>query len=52
MKTTISLFTENTYVSGMMFVREDGLYISESHYLNSDYNDDVLSFRKFDLVEN
>jgi len=52
MNITISLFPEYTYVSGMMFVREDGLYISDSHYLNPDCNDDVLSFRKFDLVEN
>ena len=47
-----TLFPDYTYNSTVMFIREDGLYISDSHYLNPDYNDDVLSFRKFNLVEN
>jgi hypothetical protein len=46
-----TLFPDYTYNSTVMFIREDGLYISDSHYLNPDYNDDVLSFRKFNLVE-
>ena len=47
-----TLFPDYTYNSTVMFIREDGLYISDSHYLNPNYNDDLLSFRKFYLVEN
>lgn len=36
----------------MMFVREDGLYISDSHYKNPSFNEDVLSFRRFELKSN
>jgi hypothetical protein len=46
-----TLFPDYTYNSQVMFIREDGLYISESHYLNPEYSDDVLSFRRFDLVK-
>lgn len=46
-----TLFPEYTYISTLMFIREDGLYISDSHYKNPHYNEDILSFRKFDLVE-
>lgn len=42
-----TLFPDYTYNSGVMFIREDGLYISDSHYLNPEYSDDVLSFRRF-----
>lgn len=34
-----------------MLVRPEGLYISESHYLNPQFSDDILSFRRFELVE-
>lgn len=34
-----------------MFIREDGLYISDSHPRNPEYSDDILSFRRFDLIE-
>lgn len=44
-----TLFPDYTYNSTLMFVREDGLYISDSHYLNPDYSDDVLSFKCFTL---
>ena len=44
-----TLFPDYTYNSTVMFVREDGLYISDSHYLNPDYSDDVLSFKCFTL---
>lgn len=44
-----TLFPDYTYNSTLMFIREDGLYISDSHYLNPDFSDDVLSFRKFEL---
>ena len=47
-----TLFPEYTYVSGMMFVREDGLYISDSHYKNPSFNEDVLSFKRFELKSN
>jgi hypothetical protein len=46
-----TLFPDYTYNSLVMFIREDGLYISSSHYLNPEYSDDVLSFRRFDLVK-
>jgi hypothetical protein len=44
-----TLFPDYTYNSTVMFVREDGLYISDSHYLNPDYSDDQLSFKCFTL---
>lgn len=42
-----TLFPDYTYNSVQMFIREDGLYISESHYLNPGFSDDRLTFRKF-----
>jgi hypothetical protein len=47
-----TMFPDYTYNSQVMFIREDGLYISCSHFLNPEYSDDVLSFRRFDLVKN
>lgn len=44
-----TLFPDYTYNSKLMFIREDGLYISDSHCYNADYSDDVLGFRRFDL---
>lgn len=44
-----TVFPEYIYNSGLMFVRKDGLYISNSHFMNPDFNDDVLSFQRFDL---
>lgn len=46
-----TLFPDYTYNSTLMFIREDGLYISDSHYLNPNFSDDVLSFQKFELVK-
>ena len=46
-----TLFPDNTYNPGIMFVRPEGLYISDSHYLNPQFSDDILSFRMFELVE-
>lgn len=46
-----TLFPDYTYNSTLMFIREDGLYISDSHYLNPNYSDDILSFRRFELVK-
>lgn len=44
-----TLFPEYTYISTLMFIREDGLYISDSHYKNSDFEENSLSFRRFEL---
>lgn len=46
-----TLFPDNTYNPGIMFVRPEGLYISDSHYLSPQFSDDILSFRMFELVE-
>jgi hypothetical protein len=46
-----TLMPDYTYNSDVMFIRRDGLYISESHYLNPEYSDDELSFRRFVLTE-
>lgn len=46
-----TLFPDYTYNSKLMFIREDGLYISDSHYMNPAFSDDILSFQRFDLVE-
>ena len=47
-----TLFPEYIYNPGVMFVREDGLYISSSHVKNPNYNDDVLTFECFQLEKN
>lgn len=46
-----TLFPDYTYNSGIMFVREDGLYISSSHPMSTQYSDDYLNFQRFDLVK-
>lgn len=46
-----TLFPDYTYNSKLMFIREGGLYISDSHYMNPAFSDDILSFQRFDLVE-
>ena len=40
-----------TYNPQIMFIRPEGLYISDSHCLNPQFNDDILSFRLWKLVE-
>ena len=40
-----------TYNPQIMFIRPEGLYISDSHCLNPQFNDDILSFRLWELVE-
>lgn len=47
-----TLFPDYTYNSGLMFVREDGLYVSSSHPMSNQYSDDYLNFQRFDLVKN
>jgi hypothetical protein len=39
-----TMFPDYTYNSKLLFIREDGLYISDSHSMNPDYSDDILSF--------
>jgi hypothetical protein len=46
-----TLFPEYTYNSYLYFVLEDGLYLSTSHIKNPNYNDDVLTFQRIDLLE-
>ena len=46
-----TLFPDNTYNPQIIFVRPEGLYITDSHYLNPRYSDDILSFQKYELVE-
>jgi hypothetical protein len=46
-----TLFPDHTYNPTVIFIRKDGLYISESHNNNPDFNDDILSFRRFDLTK-
>lgn len=43
-------FPPFTYVPHICFIREDGLYISASHFMREDYSDDVLRFQKFELT--
>ena len=31
---------------------KDGIYISNSHYMNPNFSDDLLSFIRFDLIKN
>lgn len=44
-----TLFPEYQYNSAVMFIREEGLYISTSHPMNPDYSDDKLTFKCFTL---
>lgn len=44
-----TLFPDYSYNPGIMFIREDGLYISTCHPMNPLYNDDFLNFQKFEL---
>ena len=45
-----TLFPDYTYSAKGMIILEDGLYISDSHYLNPQFSDDVLSFVRFELT--
>jgi len=42
---------DNTYSCQMMFVAPDGLYISEDHPNNPDFDEDFMRFRLFRLVK-
>lgn len=45
-------FPDYTYNSRVILILKDGLYISNSHYLNPKFDDNVLSFKKFKLSKN
>lgn len=45
-----TLFPDYTYNSKQMLVLADGLYISDSHFMNPQFSDDLLSFVRFDLA--
>lgn len=45
-------FPDYTYNSKLILIMKDGVYISNSHYMNSDFSDDLLSFVRFDLIKN
>ena len=42
-----TLMPDYTYNPRLCFVRKDGLYISESHIFNPDFDENELSFRRF-----
>jgi hypothetical protein len=46
-----SLFPENTYNPQVAFIHKDGLYVSNIHMLNPNFNEDLLSFQCFELVK-
>lgn len=47
-----TLFPDFIYNPTLIFIREDGLYISSSHYKNPNFNEDCLDFDKFQLTPN
>ena len=46
-----TVFPEYTYNPNLMYIDEKGLYISENHYKNPNYDDDKLIFRLFRLCK-
>jgi hypothetical protein len=46
-----TLFPDYTYMSKVMFVEEEGLYICDSHYKNPNFDENILSFQCFELVK-
>lgn len=47
-----TLLPEFTYASRAYFVREDGLYLSVSHFKRDDYSEDTLRFQRLELIQN
>lgn len=45
-----TLFPENVFASNLFFIREDGLYLSTSFIKNPNYSDDILAFKRIELV--
>ena len=46
-----TLFPDSVFINYVMFIDEDGLYISDSHILNPDFDENNLSFKCFNLKE-
>ena len=46
------LFPSYLYNPRLCFVSNGNLYISINHVKNPDYNDDILSFQKMQLIKN
>ena len=46
-----TLSPENIYIPVMFFILKDGLYISDNNFQNPEFNENVLSFRRMDLIE-
>lgn len=42
---------KNTFCSDPLLIREDGIYLSESHFLNPTFDENELVFRKFKLID-
>ena len=47
-----TLFPEFAFSNRAHFVREDGLYLSVSHFKRKDFSEDELRFQRLDLVYN
>lgn len=47
-----TLFPDFIYSPTLIFIREDGVYISNSHYKNPNFDEDHLEFTKFQLSSN
>lgn len=46
-----TLFPDNEYVSTLFFINETGLFIGNNHYKSPQFNENILSFRCFKLIE-
>lgn len=46
-----TLFPDYIYMSNVFFIEKEGLYISNSHYKNPDFDEDKLSFICFRLTK-
>ncbi|WP_291530360.1 DUF4221 family protein [Bacteroides sp. UBA939] len=46
-----TLFPEYSYNANIFFIREDGLYISVSHFKRPDFDENLLRFQKFELTK-
>lgn len=44
-----TLLPDYTYNSNLLLILPDGLYLSDSHYMNPDFSDDWLSFQRFEV---
>lgn len=45
------LMPKDTYNPFTMFIDKDGLYISESHFLNPNFNEDIIPLRRFKIIK-